>query len=418
MQKINEMFGVRKGLLLLACALFSIVLLEECKSTDKGDFTVTVTFTNLDKMVPQNFGEGGQSNNIIGVQKPKILLEEIPYGGDMHPVMLDSSTLQGSNGTVVLTGDAKNESIFQLIVENGPALLLINDAKNIAVNIDLSKRENYYTVSGSPASAELKSFIQEYSERSAVVNSVFTEIDSLKQMFAADTLIIAATEKKNAEVAKLNTYMNSLLSKTEHPAMNLFVLGFSSRSFPKADFEKALAQSVTKFPNYETLLNLKKTYEAQQAQLAEQQRKREEANLWVGKQAPDLSLPSLSGDSSISISSFRGKYVLVDFWASWCGPCRNENPNVVKAYNEFKSKNFTILGVSLDKERGAWEQAIKEDQLNWAHMSDLKYWSSLAVETFGFNGIPYNILIDPQGKVIAENLRGPALTAKLAEVLK
>ena len=111
--------------------------------------------------------------------------------------------------------------------------------------------------------------------------------------------------------------------------------------------------------------------------------------------------------------------LLVDVWASWCGPCRAENPNVVKAFQQFRDKNFTILGVSLDQSKEAWIKAIKDDHLSWTHISDLKEWNSSVVDQFGFGevGIPYNILVDPQGKIIAERLRGDALQAKLAEVL-
>jgi thiol-disulfide isomerase/thioredoxin len=114
----------------------------------------------------------------------------------------------------------------------------------------------------------------------------------------------------------------------------------------------------------------------------------------------------------------RGKYVLVDFWASWCAPCRQENPNVVNAFNRFENKNFTILGVSLDKTREAWLQAIHRDQLTWSHVSDLQYWNNAAAELYEVRSIPYNILIDPQGNIVAEDLRGEELHSTLAKVLK
>ena len=120
----------------------------------------------------------------------------------------------------------------------------------------------------------------------------------------------------------------------------------------------------------------------------------------------------------VSISDFKGKYVLVDFWASWCGPCRQENPNVVAAYNKFKGKNFTILGVSLDDDKQAWKEAIAKDGLTWNHMSDLKMWDSEAVKAFGFDGIPFNVLIDPKGNIIASSFRGPELETTLAQVFQ
>jgi len=138
-----------------------------------------------------------------------------------------------------------------------------------------------------------------------------------------------------------------------------------------------------------------------------------------GVMAPDFTQPDTSG-KAVSLSSFRGKYVLLDFWASWCGPCRAENPNVVKLYNKYKTKNFTILSVSLDrsKDRKEWMNAIHHDHLAWTQVSDLKYWKNGAAELYGIEAIPQNFLIGPDGKIVAVNLFGEDLDKQLAQIFK
>ncbi|HJT74353.1 MAG TPA: TlpA disulfide reductase family protein [Chitinophaga sp.] len=136
-----------------------------------------------------------------------------------------------------------------------------------------------------------------------------------------------------------------------------------------------------------------------------------------GEMAEDFSQADMNGNP-VKLSSFRGKYVLVDFWASWCGPCRAENPNVVKAFNRFKDKNFTIVGVSLDNNRDRWVAAVKQDNLQWTQLSDLKGWSNEVAQQYNVRAIPANFLIDPKGRIIGRNLRGGDLEAKLEKVLK
>ena len=138
----------------------------------------------------------------------------------------------------------------------------------------------------------------------------------------------------------------------------------------------------------------------------------------VGSMAMEFTQADTSG-TPVSLSSFRGKYVLLDFWASWCGPCRQENPNVVANFKKFSSKNFTVLGVSLDRpgQKDKWLQAIYKDNLTWTHVSDLQFWNNAVAQQYRVQGIPKNWLIGPDGKIIAKDLRGPALEQKLCEIL-
>ena len=137
----------------------------------------------------------------------------------------------------------------------------------------------------------------------------------------------------------------------------------------------------------------------------------------IGKVAPNFTLPDVDG-KEVSLNDFRGQYVFIDFWASWCPPCRKENPNVVAAYEKFKGKDLTFIGISLDKSKAAWLKAIEADQLNWVNVSDLKFWDAEVAAMYGVRSIPSNVLISPEGVIIAKNLKGEALHTKLAELLK
>jgi peroxiredoxin len=383
-----------------ACILF----IGACQPKKKGTFSVSGTFKNADKLAAV---EGPVS---------KVYLLEVTYGKDQPPVILDSAKIPAVNGSFSLTGSAPTQEIFELVFGNNVmAVPLINDAAEVKVNVDLGKRDDFYEVSGSEASNQLKDLVNIFGKKNYEVERTMADLDSLKQANAPDSLQLGAIAQKDAAVQDLNTYLKQAINTNNNPTICALALGWSSRSFSKSEFESSLTDLLKKYPDNKVLQGLKQSYDQQLAQMAQQQHQ-DSASSWIGKQAPDLALPDVNG-RPVPLTSFRGKYLLVDFWASWCGPCRAENPNVVKAYNEFKGKNFAILGVSLDKEKAAWQEAVRSDNLDWSQVSDLKFWSSKAVETFKFDGIPFNVLIDPQGKVIAESLRGDDLENKLKEVL-
>lgn len=172
----------------------------------------------------------------------------------------------------------------------------------------------------------------------------------------------------------------------------------------------------TDFPFIDELVaKLNENYPGTVAILQMKQQLDEMRVLAVGQPAPEIELLNPNGEL-IKLSDLRGKYVLIDFWAAWCKPCRQENPNVVRLYNQYKDKGFEVFGVSLDRTREDWVKAIADDQLTWTQVSDLKYFNSEAAELYQIQAIPATYMIDPDGKIIAKDLRGPSLENKLAEL--
>jgi peroxiredoxin len=213
-------------------------------------------------------------------------------------------------------------------------------------------------------------------------------------------------------VTAFKTYVKQTAMEDKSPMLSMFATSINIGT-DVTENEAMFNSLVKRFPKHAGIQAVVKQFRESTANAAPPK----QGTPAIGTMAPDITMPDVNG-TNFSLSSLKGKYVLVDFWASWCGPCRAENPNLVAAYNKYKNKNFTILGVSLDKTKEAWLKGIQDDGLTWSQISDLKFWDSEAVGLYGFNGIPYNVLLDPTGKIIADNLRGSALETKLAEVLQ
>jgi len=374
MKRINSWFIV---------ALFS-VLLSGCKDEPGWDVTIR--------------GKVGfpQQTGVIEIQELK--LDE---SGKKESINLSE------NYTYEKTIRLLEPGYYRISFYGQQAVTFMLDKTDVEINADGNNPSGFFEVKGSPdhdlikkvqeimgniqSSPEMTQLEQDFSVASASQNMArITELQSeyLNIIEKGHDQIAALIKEQPASLAVINLLQqNNLLDRDKYFDLYLATADKLKKEWPDYAVSKQFIEVVDK---------MKVTA--------------------IGQISPEIEMPDPDGQV-IKLSSLRGKYVLVDFWAKWCGPCRRENPNVVKAYHKYKDKGFEVFGVSLDRNREDWVKAIEEDGLTWTHVSDLKYFDSKAAHDFNISAIPFSILLDPNGKIIAKNLRGAALDKKLEEVL-
>lgn len=381
----------------LILAILPMFLFFACSHGPEGNFTVEGTI------------EGGEGKDLIFSQI-----------GSREINPLDTVTID-KNGKFAFGSDVESADFFllQLKENQQSAITLIGDADtHIKITAAAEEFGKNYTVEGSEDSKLLLELNQKLNESLEKVQAL-----TMKMRQNQDEDNQAFMDSLNAEFKKISadheSYLVNFIDENSHSLASVIALSHSlaprtsvlNVNDHKESFEKLSEGLMEAHPQSSAAISLKEYMDQVNNPEAAQGGK-----VSIGTEAPEIELPNPEGEK-VKLSSARGNYVLLDFWAAWCRPCRMENPNIVENYNKYKSEGFEVFQVSLDKTKDEWIDAIEKDNLGqWKHVSDLKFWDSEAAQLYGVRSIPASYLLDPEGKVIARDLRGPALGEKLKEI--
>ncbi len=362
-----------KNLILL---LSLIVTLSACESRKSNEFSINGKI------------EGKFEGNVY-LQKNK----------DGQFMILDTAVVE--DGKFKFKGTIEQPDIYYIGIDEGRFVSFFNEPSDIKIKFHIDSITSP-EIKGSTSDDEYRTYMKSLDKHKSAQIGIYTRYNE------------AARNNDTVQIKSIEAEMNEL--DAEHKANILGFIKDNPASFvsPYIAMRHSYELELDELRQLNTALDPKVKESPFAKMLADRIMVLE--NVEVGKQAPDFTMNDTQGNP-VKLSDLRGKVLLVDFWASWCGPCRKENPNIVNAYKKFNNKGFDILGVSLDREQDSWLAAIKEDNLTWTHVSDLQYWNNAASKLYGVMSIPSNVLLDANGVIIARNLTGEDLIKKLEEVL-
>ncbi|MFO8235557.1 MAG: TlpA disulfide reductase family protein [Bacteroidales bacterium] len=383
-----------RQIVLLAITLF---IIQGCGS-NSNDFTIEGKYDNA--------------------EEKEISLIELKTEGTNK---IDSMKID-DDGSFSLSGYTEIPSFFVVEAGEGNSLtLIVKPGERIRLSGDLNDLNSTYKIKGSEDSEKIVEL------RKRLENTI-AELDSLGNIFREnpdDESTQDLRDRLNKESREIvnehKEYTKEFIDDNMNSLASLMALyqQIGPQSYvldPKEDFEyfeKVDSSLMESYPNSDPVQSLHSQVTDMKNRQDDQQTA--SGNISIGEKAPDIALPTPEGDT-VSLHSLRGEYVLLDFWAAWCKPCRVENPKLVEAYKKYKDKGFEIYQVSLDRERKDWEDAIEKDKLEWINVSDLKFWNSSAAQKYNIQSIPANYLLNEEGEIIEKDLRGDALDQKLNEI--